>query len=220
MRVENISISERYLMFAIAGQLFEQAPNRQPRKAEIIMQRVKEVFRKDAFNDNEYFSLVVNVEDVYNYIESLLMSIPEFIELNLSQIEFENNIGVDDESRPKYSLSSRYDKHTSESWKTDFIDLDAFIGNVHRKILYSIDADNDCFLCKYEATDKCRRCRLNPMFDYYYESFRRPKGEYTFSCKHNCYRHYQICCEECTEKDSCEKVCDGSSNTCGNATLE
>ena len=50
IRDEKISISERQLMYAIGGQLFDQAPNRQPRKAEIIMAKVRDKFREEAYN--------------------------------------------------------------------------------------------------------------------------------------------------------------------------
>ena len=150
MRVKTISISERDLMFVIGGQLFDQAPNRLPRKAEIIMQKVKEAFRKDAYNDNEFYSLEIPGNKIYNYLKTLRMGIPEFVDLNLSQIEFENNISVDDEKRGKYSFITRYDKYNSESWKHDFIDLDAFIRNVYNRLLTLIESEQDCFCCIYD----------------------------------------------------------------------
>lgn len=224
MRTKTTLISERDLMFAIAGQLFDQAPNRQPRKAEVIMQKVKDAFRKDAHNDNEWYSLEVVEADTFKYVKALLMEIPEFVELNLSQVEFEKNISVDDEGRGKYLFTSRYDKHTAESWKRDFIDLDAFIGNVHRRLLTIRKMDQDCFCCKHEGMSKdkepCKNCLVNPEMEYRFEGTRRPKGEYTFSCKYNCPSHKQICCEECKRKDSCINKCDGESGTCGNKVLE
>lgn len=63
------------------------------------------------------------------------MGIPEFVELNLSQVEFEKGISVNDETWPKFAFTSRYDVNTPESWKNDFIDLDAFIGNVHHRLI-------------------------------------------------------------------------------------
>lgn len=219
IRSESILISERNLMYVIAGQLFDQAPNRQPRNAPIIMQKVKDHFRKDAHNDNQFYSLAIHKNDIYNYIKSMLMAISEFVDLNLSQIEYEKNISVNDENRSKYSFCTRYDKYDSESWKTDFIDLDAFIRNVHGRLLNIIKSDQDCFLCK-KADEECKTCILNPEFKNRYESSREPKGQYTFSCKYNCKCHYQICCEECKDKNTCDSVCDGKSDTCGNKVLE
>ena len=57
MRKQTISISESDLMFTVAGQLYNQAPNRQPRKANIIMQKFRDAFREIAINYNEYYSL-------------------------------------------------------------------------------------------------------------------------------------------------------------------
>ena len=108
-RVKTVCISERTLMKAIGGQLFDQAPNRQPRKVDVIMTKVRDTFRKDAVNDKEYYTLNIPVEDrgVLKYVDKLLKDIPEFEELNLSQLEFEKGIKVDDESRPKFAFCTR-----------------------------------------------------------------------------------------------------------------
>ena len=226
MRKETIMISERDLMFVIAGQLFDQAPNRQPRKAEIIMQKVRDAFRSQAVNDNEFYSIRIENEKVYDWIKDLLFSIPEFQELNLSQIEFEKGVSVDDESRPKFSFTTAYDKYDSESWKTDFIDLDAFVGNVNRSLYMIKNAEEDCFFCIYQDesnssvlaagnSDKCKNCCVNPDLKNNYTENRRPRGQHTFSCKYDCYKGFYICCEECTLKETCDHKCDSSSNDCG-----
>lgn len=220
MRIETVSISERDLMFIIGGQLFSQAPNRQPRNAEIIMQKVKEAIRKDCVNDNEYYCLEVPKKEVCNYLKNMMMAIPEFVDLNLSQIEFDKKISVNDESRPKYAFSTRYDKYDSESWKTDFIDLDAFIQNINYRLFNLINSEQDCFCCKHEKSDKCSGCLVNPKLEYHYESSRKPKCKYTFSCKFTCKAHHQICCEECDKKSTCDSKCDGNSETCGNKVMD
>jgi hypothetical protein len=183
------------------------------------MQKIKDTFRKDAHNDNEFYSLEIEKEKAYNYLKDLLMGIPEFVELNLSQVEFDKSISVDDESRPKYAFTTRYDKYDSESWKRDFIDLDAFIGNVRGRLFTLMEIDQDCFCCKNTNSELCATCLVNPNLKYNYECSREPKGKYTFSCKYNCPAHCQICCEECEKKESCINVCDGKSETCGNKVV-
>jgi len=220
MRVNTISISEIDLMFVIGGQLFCQAPNRQPRQSEIIMQKVRDFFRNDAYNDNEFYSLRIPESEVYNYLKNIMMSIPEFVDLNLSQIEFDKKISVNDENRPKYAFYTRYDKNDSETWKRDFVDLDAFIRNVHRRLYTIMDSDQDCFCCKKQKSEDCKTCLVNPDLKYNYECSRKPKGKYTFSCKFDCKMQCQICCEECTKKDTCNFVCDGNSKECGNKVMD
>lgn len=220
MRKETIFISERSLMFCIAGQLYDQAPARLPRKADIIMQKVREKIRIDFFNDNEYYSLRIGRDELYKYVEKLLKDIPEFNELNLTLIEFEKGIAVDDESRPKYAFTTRYDVHNDESWKNDFIDLDAFIGNVVGMLHHMNEAHQDCFCCvrdHHRNNDICKSCTVNPDLKYHFEGDRTPKGDHKFACKHDCFRSYYICCEECKDKDTCERRCEGNSETCGNA---
>ena len=223
MRVKTINITERDLMFTIAGQLYAQAPNRQPRKADVIMQKVQDAFRKEAYNNNEWYCLEIPEKNTYQYIKDLMMAIPEFVELNLSMVEYEKNISVDDESRPKYAFTTRYDKHGPDSWKTDFIDLDAFIGNAHNRLMWVRESDQDCFCCKYEGlkpADICGTCSVNPNLKYKFEGTRKPKGEHKFACAFNCHAHYYICCEECKKKESCPNKCDGNSETCGNKVTE
>lgn len=228
MRTETIFINEGNIMFVIAGQLFDQAPNRQPRKAEIIMQKVRDKFRSDehCINDNEFHSIRIEEEKLYDFLKELLFSIPEFEELNLSQVEYEKGVLVNDESRTKFSLTSRYDKYDSESWKTDFIDLDAFVRNVERVFWMIYGSEQDCFLCVNQPADvkstldcgdseKCKICSVNPHLKNNYEGNRQPRGKYTFACKYDCYKHKYICCEECDEKDSCQHICDSKSEECG-----
>jgi hypothetical protein len=217
MRKNTILISERDLMFCISGQLYAQAPNRQPRKAEIIMKAVLDRIRVDFYNDNEFRTLRIEPDKLYSYIDNLLKSIPEFVELNLSQIEYENGVKVDDENRHKYSFVTRYDKYDSESWKSDFVDLDAFTRNVYNALLKLIDSNEDCFLCIHERSEKCSSCMVNPLLENHYESCRQPKGKYTFSCKFDCFRNRYICCEECEDKDTCEQKCDSNSDECWQA---
>lgn len=228
MRTKTIFINERNLMFVIAGQLFDQAPNRQPRKAEIIMQKVRDKFRSDerCISDNEFYSIRIEENKFYDFLKELLFSIPEFEELNLSQVEYEKGVSVNDESRTKFVLTSRYEKHDSESWKTDFIDLDAFVRNVERTFWVIYNSEYDCFLCVNQPADvkstldcgnseKCKNCSVNPNLKNNYEGVRHPRGKYTFACKYDCYKHKYICCEECDEKDSCQHICDSKSEECG-----
>lgn len=215
MRKKLFSLNERTLVMAIGGQLFAQAPNKEPRKAEIIMKKVRDTFREKAHNDNEYYTLKISEEELYKYIENLLMGIDEFKDLNLSYIEYQNKVSVDDPSRSKYSFVTAFDKEDSESWKDDFIDLDAFIRNVYNNIYMIIDNDRDCFLCVHQDTDKCNTCTLNRKHKLHYECGREPKGKYTFACKYDCFKDFYICCEECKEKDTCKNKCSSCSTECG-----
>lgn len=228
MREATILVSERNLLFVIAGQLFDQAPNRQPRKAEIIMKKVRDAFRADkrCNNDNEWYSIRLPEKEVYQFIKDMMFSIPEFQELNLSQIEYENGVSVDDENRAKYSFVTRYDKYDSESWKSDFVDLDAFVRNVECVFWVIYDNEQICFgrvnqpintdsALACGDSEKCKSCSVNPNHTNNYESRRFPKGRYTFACKYDCYKSRCICCEECDDKDSCIYKCDSKSNECG-----
>lgn len=228
MRKETILINERDLMFVVAGQLYDQAPNRQPRKADEIMLAMRDNFRNDARcnNDNEFYSIRVETDKVYDFLKSMLFSISAFHELNLSQIEFDNGVSVDDETRGEFAITTRYDVHDPETWKRDFIDLDAFVRNVCNRLYTILDADCDCFLCANQPinpdsalscgeSEKCKECVANPNLKNNYEGRRFPKGEYTFSCKYDCPKNRYICCEQCGDAEICNCRCDAESKDCG-----
>lgn len=217
MRKETISLCESDLMFVVGGLLFRQAPNGQPRKAEIIMKRVRDTFRERAFNDNEWYTVHVPIDGINDYIEKLMFSIPEFEELNLSQLEYNNGVKVNDENRFKYSFSSAYDIYDKDSWKSDFIDLDAFVRNVVIELIDRMESKDDCFCCVNDRSSACKVCINNPKYKNNYECCRNPKGKHKFACKYDCYRNYYICCEECNHKETCEHKCDSNSSECGQA---
>lgn len=215
MRKDTIALYEGDLMFVVGGLLFRQAPNRSPRKAEIIMQKVKESFRKEAYNDNEWYTVHVPIDEMRDYIEKLMYSISEFEELNLSQIEFDNGVKVDDEDRGKYYFSSAFDKYNKDSWKDDFVDLDAFVRNVVIELTDRMESKDDCFCCTNDGSNVCKTCINNPKHRNNYETCRQPKGAHKFACKYDCYRSYYICCEECKHKETCKQKCDSKSAECG-----
>jgi len=62
----------------------------------------------------------------------LLDRFDDFTNWNLSKREREKGVLVNDESRPKFTFSSRYDGPTKEN---DFVDLDALKRNVYNRIV-------------------------------------------------------------------------------------
>lgn len=217
MREESFFLSETQLMKSIGGWLYAQAPKHSPRKVEVIMQKVQETFREQAFNDNEYYSIRIPVKDdgLKKYLHNLLFSIDEFKELNLSQNEYDNGVDVEDDSRPKFHFTSSHDVYNSESWKEDIVDLDAFVQNVTRDIKIAQDIEEDCFGCVHENTEVCNKCMVNEKLTNLYEAERKPKGRFTMACKYDCFRSFYICCKECSQKDKCPNKCDASPETCG-----
>ena len=230
MREKLITISERTFVYCLAGQLYEQAPNHKPRKADIIMGKAIQAFRNHenhAIILGDMHQVSIKEGTLCEFCDTLLKSIPEFMELNLSQNEYEKNISVDDLNRPKFAFTTRYDVATEDSWRDDFIDLDAFVNNVQRNIYDRIHRNNDCFLCtsqnaNSESTlspgdgDRCKTCAINPNHTFNYSSARYAKGEYTIVCNFDCYKSKYICCSECDNKDSCKHRCDSTPDKCNN----
>lgn len=229
MRKYVINMYERDFMSCVAGQLYEQAPNHKPRKIEIIMDKAQKLFREyptHAMIFGNTHGISMEEKDVYNFFDTLLKSIPEFNELNLSQNEFDKNITVDDPNRPPFAVTSIYDIRSEDSWKSDFIDLTAFVQNVTHRFLKYKETSNNCFLCIHQSENSsalspgddevCRSCLLNPYLKNHFKSDRKPKGKYTISCNYDCFKGCYICCEECNAKDTCSMHCDSTPDKCNN----
>ena len=135
-------MSLRKAVQAVMGTLYAQSPYHIPRKADIICQKFQDAFKKDAKLYQDFYFYEMKDKDVYGFFEKLLKDIPEFVELNLSKVEYEKGIKVDDPSRPPFGCVSR------DSWikeEHDFVDLDAAVRNVVR-LYFQVEDDEREFL--------------------------------------------------------------------------
>lgn len=74
----------------------------------------------------------MDYNDLLKWLKPMFEEIPEYMDLNLSKTERDKGIAVDDESRPAFVGSSRYDKLKDEH---EFVDLDALIWNICKGII-------------------------------------------------------------------------------------
>jgi hypothetical protein len=157
---EMLCVSERDVIASISGQAYAQAPNRLPRKIETVMAKVVEKFRANSCKSDDFYFYELEPDKVHDFFKNLLWDIPEFQEWNLSQVEYEKGITVDDESRGKFAFVDRYH---SIPWMHDFIDLDAYVGNAVRRFWNQYDAELDCFTCihKKSNAEQCTNCIRN-----------------------------------------------------------
>lgn len=123
-------------------------------------------------------------------------SIPEIRALNLSMVEREAGIVDPDDSRRsvKYRVTTMYDTIDKDTWKTDFIDLDALVGNL------SIEFESVGEYYEYHigvVKEEIMRTRKK----------RYPKGSRRTCCEKDCLMGYYICCVECESKDTCAFSC-------------
>lgn len=120
-------------------------------------------------------------------------SIPEIRALNLSMVEREAGIVDPDDIRRsvKYRATTMYDMIDKDAWKTDFIDLDALVGNL------SIEFESVGEYCTGVVGEEIMRTRKK----------RYPKGSRRTCCEKDCLMGYYICCVECESKDTCAFSC-------------
>lgn len=120
-------------------------------------------------------------------------SIPEIRALNLSMVEREAGIVDPDDTRRsgKYRVTTMYDKTDKDTWKTDFIDLDALVGNL------SIEFESVGEYCTGVVGKEIIQTRLK----------RYPRAGVRTCCAMDCPVGYYICCVECESKDTCAFSC-------------
>lgn len=121
------------------GEIYHLAPYHKPRFIDEIVDEIITRFKIGCKQiGRDFFYHEIELKDLRKFIESILMPIDKFRDLNLSQNEYEQGISVDDESRPKFHFSSAYNS-TPEA--DDFVDLDACIGNIFCKYEHSAYRD-------------------------------------------------------------------------------
>jgi len=159
-----ILLTEGNVLGVVGFWAYNQCPNQTPRKIETVMSKLKGAIEEDFIlpfeSDKTFYTKDIEQGKVYEYIHNLLHAIPEFKEWNLSQIEYDNGVKVDDESRPQYNFTSAYDVRDESYWKNDFVDLDAFVNNVVRSIFeqkYLDDMDKKEFMGSYRKDYAVRK---------------------------------------------------------------
>ena len=133
MQKDTILVTRDNLIGTFAYCIYQMSPDNKPRNIEVIMKKLVEIIKEDFTNENEFYFKYV--DDLASYVKNIVFSISEMVDLNLSHNEIIAGVGVNDANRPKYNFVTAYDIHGSESWKNDFVDLDALVGNVTREYL-------------------------------------------------------------------------------------
>lgn len=168
------------------------------------------------------YQLRMTEQEMWDWLHDTLFKCTDYQNLNLSYNEREAGIDVDDESRPKITFHTRYDVITEESWKDDFIDLDAVIQNVMSVLcpVHIVDENcielKSCDFCEHfnKESNECLNCRNNKKLKDNFVLVQTPEMEETNKrykerkwCKESCYQQYDICCYECDKKDKCPERC-------------
>lgn len=120
-------------------------------------------------------------------------SIPEIRALNLSMVEREAGIVDPDDIRRsgKHRVTTIYDEIDKDTWKTDFIDLDALVGNL------SIEFEAVGEYCTGVVGKEIIQTRLK----------RYPRSGVRTCCAMDCPVGKYVCCVECMSKDTCAFSC-------------
>ncbi len=91
-----------------------------PRSTEVIIEKL-----------NALLPEFIETMNMRAFVSETIEQVPEIRDWNLSQIERERGVKVDDENRSPFMFTSRYDQPKPEY---DFIDIDALKQNVTRSL--------------------------------------------------------------------------------------
>ena len=106
-----------------------------PRHIDSIVTWVTDIYENEfeRITDTFYLKEFKTYHDLQKWLELYIKPIPAIQDLNLSQKEYDDDISVDDPDRPKYVFTSAFSK--AIALKDDFVDLDAFIGNLTQDLI-------------------------------------------------------------------------------------
>lgn len=91
-----------------------------PRSTDIIVEKL-----------NKLLPELIETDNMRAFVSETIEQVPEIRDWNLSQVERERGVKVDDENRPPFAFTSRYDQIKPEY---DFIDIDALKQNITRSL--------------------------------------------------------------------------------------
>jgi len=87
-----------------------------PRSADVVVEKL-----------NALLPEFIETDNMRAFVSETIEQIPEIRDWNLSQVEYQNGVKVDDEKRGGFVFVSRYDEPKPEY---DFIDIDALKQNI------------------------------------------------------------------------------------------
>ena len=137
-----IIINRAEMVGHIAMWLYRLAPKHRPRKVDSIIDSaikyMDDTFTTPLKSDPEFRTHdFENKDSLYSYIDTMMKSIKEFRELNLTWREYVSGVDVDSPDRESVVVFiSMYKVESADAWfEEDFVDLDAFVQDVTSSLL-------------------------------------------------------------------------------------
>lgn len=175
--MEKIRISNREIISSVAGTIYEMHPYKCPENMDKIMSGVVSYYDEKIDScghkgDNFKIFDYIDSNSLLNELDTLLKSIKEFRQLNISKKLKDDGVDdIDDDRNGGFSFTDRYTIENKDSRYSDFIDLDACIRNIVNEILNKRKQSEDCMFCKFaieygsfepSECNECKNCSLNP----------------------------------------------------------
>jgi hypothetical protein len=132
--------NEKDLLSSLAFWSVKQSPSGIPRNLEIVLDKYKDHIKPyfDKLNKEDLGFIEMDLKTLKKFIRGNLITIKEFQEWNLSELELKNGISIDDEGRGEF-CNQYITAFDEPDIMYDFIDLDALVRNVS----YTIYDENE-----------------------------------------------------------------------------
>ena len=173
--MENFLVSNKEVINAVCGVIFEMHPYHNPEGIDKIVEAIDKHFENvDKLSKDSYFHTIRfdNSKSLYYWLKDFLYSIKEFKDYNISRkLKDAGVVDADDERNKGIVIVARGTPMSKDSRYTNFIDLNACIQNIHNQIINNYQNSEDCFLCKHaklygsmEPSDceECKNCICRP----------------------------------------------------------
>lgn len=169
-------VTEKHIINAVAGTIFEMSPYHYEEINEII-DAIHKFMEEKSETKIGLLMYHTDKQALFNDLKQLLFSQQQFKILNVSRyLRKQGVINPDDERNKGISFSGRGIPELKKEY--DFIDLDACVRNITNDIWNRVLQEDDCMLCKHaihrtsntpSACDECNTCYLNPTHKNNYE---------------------------------------------------
>ena len=176
--------------------IYRLVDDRKVRNIDTIVSKVVDYFTTRGMHDIvfDYYYLAIDREQrIYDVVYSIIMSIEEIKDLNLTEEEFKAGLHYSSPERKYFTAQGK-----------KFVDIIALVQNFTYDLNKEIK-EKECRLC---TVKNCNNCTDNNKF------FVKELAHEGKVCKLDCPEGYWICCNDC--KESCLYRCYKDGKKCEN----
>lgn len=121
--------SDWEIVYHLAGAITNLSPDFRPRFFYTIIDEFFTKFKESERTENSFnsYTIYCSYNELLIFLKDILMSIPKFVDLNLTTNEYKNGVDVNSSNRNNIYITTTFTERNADN---DFIDLNACIQNI------------------------------------------------------------------------------------------